>query len=331
MSNLLEWKKKLQTVYANYSTYIDKGMRFVLALASFMLINNQIGFMQKLTNPLISLVLAAVCAFLPIIITVIIAAGLMLIHMFSLSMGVAAIATVLLLIMFIFYFRVTPKKAIILLLTPLAFMLKVPVLIPIAYGLVGTPVYIVPVMCGIIVYFLIMYTKSFATTLNGAGKESLLTVVTQFAKEIFQSKEMWIIMAATIICLLLVYLLRRNSINHSWEIAIIAGAIVYVLVIVSGDFILDVSVNYLTLIAGSVAGILLGLILELLVFSVDYARTEYLQFEDDEYYYYVKAVPKVSVAVPEKTVKRINKRHETDTSNLKKDDLDRLIEQELMK
>ena len=34
------------------------------------------------------------------------------------------------------------------------------------------------------------------------------------------------------------------------------------------------------------------------LFSVDYSRTERVQFEDDEYYYYVKAVPKVVVATP---------------------------------
>ena len=34
---------------------------------------------------------------------------------------------------------------------------------------------------------------------------------------------------------------------------------------------------------------------------------EIVQFEDDEYYYYVKAVPKNILAVPDKSVKRINK------------------------
>ena len=38
---------------------------------------------------------------------------------------------------------------------------------------------------------------------------------------------------------------------------------------------------------------------------MDYSRTEYVQFEDDEYYYYVKAVPKNTVAVPQKRVKTI--------------------------
>ena len=52
--------------------------------------------------------------------------------------------------------------------------------------------------------------------------------------------------------------------------------------------------------------------LELFLFSVDYARSERLQFEDDEYYYYVKAIPKVSMTTPEKTVKKINERQETE-------------------
>ena len=56
----------------------------------------------------------------------------------------------------------------------------------------------------------------------------------------------------------------------------------------------------------------MGLILELFFFAVDYAKSENLQFEDDEYYYYVKAIPKLSVASPEKTVKKINERQETE-------------------
>ena len=50
---------------------------------------------------------------------------------------------------------------------------------------------------------------------------------------------------------------------------------------------------------------MIGLVLEIIFFAVDYSKCESLQFEDDEYYYYVKAVPKMAVAVPEKRVKRI--------------------------
>ena len=50
----------------------------------------------------------------------------------------------------------------------------------------------------------------------------------------------------------------------------------------------------------------LGVGMMISIFSLDYSRTEYVQFEDDEYYYYVKAVPKISIAVPQKKVKKIN-------------------------
>ena len=49
---------------------------------------------------------------------------------------------------------------------------------------------------------------------------------------------------------------------------------------------------------------------QFLFFNVDYTRTEKVQFEDDEYYYYVKAVPKISVAAPDKKVKKINTKRE---------------------
>ena len=48
------------------------------------------------------------------------------------------------------------------------------------------------------------------------------------------------------------------------------------------------------------------MVLEFFVFGGDYSRTERLEYEDDEYYYYVKAVPKASVATSERSIKKIN-------------------------
>ena len=52
--------------------------------------------------------------------------------------------------------------------------------------------------------------------------------------------------------------------------------------------------------------LLIAMIVEFFAFSVDYSRTEYTQFEDDEYYYYVKAVPKACVTTSERSIKKIN-------------------------
>ena len=38
---------------------------------------------------------------------------------------------------------------------------------------------------------------------------------------------------------------------------------------------------------------------------MDYKHTENVQFEDDDYYYYVKAIPKTKVAAPDRKVRSI--------------------------
>ena len=44
--------------------------------------------------------------------------------------------------------------------------------------------------------------------------------------------------------------------------------------------------------------------------NLDYTRVEQVQFEDDNYYYYVKAVPKIMVQAQQKSVKRFNQTQE---------------------
>ena len=128
-------------------------------------------------------------------------------------------------------------------------------------------------------------------------------------------------LGAFLICFFIVYAIHRASMDHAWKIAIVVGIIANLVVVVAGDIVLGVHTSYGMLVGGSVASLVIGLILEVFYFSVDYSRSEKLQFEDDEYYYYVKAVPKLSVATPEKMVKRINERQETeiiDTESVRK-------------
>ena len=61
-----------------------------------------------------------------------------------------------------------------------------------------------------------------------------------------------------------------------------------------------------TIIISSFFAAAVGMVLEFFLFHLDYTRTEIVQFEDDDYYYYVKAVPKALVATSERSIKKIN-------------------------
>ena len=95
--------------------------------------------------------------------------------------------------------------------------------------------------------------------------------------------------------------------------AIAVGIISNIVLVVSGELVFDVHIPYGSMIGGNVVAALVAVVLEFFVFTVDYSRTERIQFEDDEYYYYIKAVPKISVPAMEKTIKKINERQETTT------------------
>ena len=72
------------------------------------------------------------------------------------------------------------------------------------------------------------------------------------------------------------------------------------------------------LLISHVLAVAIGLVLEYLFFNVDYKHKESLQFEDDDYVYYVSAIPKVkSGAEPQKEVKRLKK--ESDEKAASKD------------
>lgn len=312
MDGILELKGQLQKIYAQYSKYIDKIIQFILALLTIYIINHNIGFMHMLTNPVITFGLSVVCAFLPAVFTVLVAAALVLGHIYSVSLGMLIVIAIVFLLMFIFYIRLAPKTAIVVLLMPLAYMLKIPVVIPVAAALIGTPVYAVPTALGTIAYYLIYQVKESAAVIQTAEESNLLTDMMDFAKKSLTSKEMWLFAIMNIVCLLAVYGIRRCAVAHAWKLASVAGAAIYIVVAAAGNTALDTKVSYSTLAVGAVVAVLVGIVLEIVFFSVDYSKCENLQYEDDEYYYYVKAIPKVGVSAPEKMVKRINRQNESE-------------------
>lgn len=311
MQKLFEMKGYLTKYYAKYSKIVDKTIQFVLALLTFTYINQNIGFSDIIANPIMTIVLSLICMLLPMSMIVVLATIVTIVQVVTVSVGMTIVFLILFVVLYAFYFRFASGKALILLLTPIAFMFQIPVVIPIVFGLVGTPICILPITAGTVIYYTIDYIKTNGSLFTSVGDMDLLTQIGTYVQAIFSNREMWCVIIASAVCLLLVYSVRRLSVDYAWEIAIIAGTLGNINVMAYGYIVMDIQLSYVSLIVGSLVGILIALLLKFLVFSVDYTRTEYLQFEDDEYYYYVKAVPKATVAIPEKTVKRINERQKT--------------------
>ncbi|MDE7322971.1 MAG: hypothetical protein K2N73_09670 [Lachnospiraceae bacterium] len=305
MTTLLVYREQLKKFYSKYELYITPVIKFLLALLTLVMINNSIGYMGELKRFAVVMVLSMLCSFLPMNFIVFVAAGVTLGHLYKFSLECAGVALVVFLLLFILYFRFSPRDTIAVLLTPLCFILKIPYVMPIAMGLAGTPASAVSVASGAIAYYTVSYMTNNASMLNTFEEDEALEKFRYLIDGLLGNKAMFITIVAFVATVVVVYFIRRLSVDYSWTIAMITGALLDVLILLFGDLMYNTKLSIMGVIVGSVVSVLLVKVLEFFVFNVDYSRTEFVQFEDDEYYYYVKAVPKNTVAAPQKRVKTI--------------------------
>lgn len=104
--------------------------------------------------------------------------------------------------------------------------------------------------------------------------------------------EMILTLIALTAVLIAAFAVRSTEMRYAWQVAIGTGIFIYLVLEIFGVFTLDIPVSIPDLVIGVIAAALVGSVLQLFFFDLDYRSTEKLRFEDDEYYYYVTAVPK---------------------------------------
>ncbi len=166
MTTLLVFREQLKNFYSKYELYLTPVFKFLLALVTLVMINSSIGYMSELKKTAVVLVLALMCSVMPMNFIVFVAAAVTLGHLYKFSMECALIALVVFLLLFILYFRFSSHDTVAVLLTPLCFILKIPYVMPIVMGLVGTPFSAVSVASGVIVYYMVGYMIGSASVLN---------------------------------------------------------------------------------------------------------------------------------------------------------------------
>lgn len=230
-------------------------------------------------------------------------------------MEVAGVGLCVYLVMTLLFMRFAPKGSLLVVITPLLFVMKIPYVIPIVVGLLGTPASAVPVACGVVVYYFLSNVAANATVIGGMGAEEATAKLRMVIDALIGNKTMIVMVAAFVITIIVVYLLRRLSVDYAWTIAMVAGGILDLVILLIGDLMYDTNMSVVEAILGTVLALVVAKVLEFFRFCVDYSRTEKVQFEDDEYYYYVKAVPKMTVAAQTKTVKKINTQRKNGTAS----------------
>lgn len=307
MTTLYETRDRIARFYGRNEKVMQAILKFVLAAAAFGMINHQIGYMKQFANVPVTFLLALLCALLPANAVVVVSFGLVAVHLYALSIEVCVVSVVLMLVTALLYFRFSPSDGYNSVLTAVLFQLRIPYVMPVTVGLTKEPKSMVSVFCGTVFYFFLAGVKEnevvFSTPASDATSVSMVSIA---LKQMLAGKELLLVLITFAVMMLIVYLVRRMSIDYPWTVAFVSGIVVETVILLCGYLILELDDKIIWLLIGNVITILIAFAEQLMFFNLDYSRTERVQFEDDEYYYYVKAVPKIVMTEKEKQVKMIS-------------------------
>ncbi len=307
MTSLLVFRERLKKIYSEYSRWIDAALRFLLAFITLIVINVKTGYMTQMNSELILIALALLAGVLPGGFGFALSILFITINLFEVSKLLAAFVPLFGLLMYLIYFSFKPGNAIYANVALVLGLLGMPAPLGVAIGLLTTPLAVVPAIFGVLIAAYVNYIDSnFMVLTSDVGSifKQGITVV----KDAFLDDRIWTCIVILIVITVAVFIIRRTFFHNNWIFAIAAGNVLYLMLTLIFALVMDQEIRMVSLILNLFLGLLTGFVLHFLFFMVDSLRVEHVQFEDDEYYYYVKAVPKVRVTAPEVRVTKINSR-----------------------
>lgn len=295
MAALTGFREAAQEIYAKYDTYLVSLCKFVLAFAAFLSINIGLGYMDRLNSIFVVLILALLCSFLPTNAIVLLGTALILAHLYALSLPALIVGGGIILILVLLYFSTGPRESYPLILTMVALGINVPCAVPLVLGLVSNPFAAFPLCFGTIAYYTLHAMTVSGQAVSQAAESELAIVdeIRSLLDAVASEKQLVLMTIALLAVLLIVYLVRRMAVKYAWTLAVTAGTLTFFVIYAVGSLILGVGEGFLWIIIGTVVSALAGYLVQVFLFHVDYTRTQSVQFEDGEYYYYVKAIPKI--------------------------------------
>nr|WP_315103919.1 hypothetical protein [uncultured Catonella sp.] len=313
MIQLLLIRDSIKTVVTKYNAAIIPIFRFISAFITFVLINVNLGYNEKFTGISVLVLLSAISAFFPMGMTVFLAGLLMIVHIYSASIFLSLIFMVIIAILYFMLMRLAPGYSGLIIAVPVLSFFHLDALIPVALGLTGSPIAILAMIPGIIISVLFGVIKEAVKMSSGSMQiEDNLQTYIFVIKSLVENKLMMLTIAAAIGVFFATYICRKLAVSHSYILGIIAGMIGNLIIMIAGGLIFEIKVDVLWVFLGTVLSGIFAFVVQFFKYLLDYSSVEHLQFDDDDYFYYVTAVPKLSVTSPDLNILKINGNEEAE-------------------
>ncbi|WP_139355584.1 hypothetical protein [Oribacterium sp. C9] len=291
---MLRVKETLQKFYTENDYWTIPVTKAITAFLCFLTVNSRVGFSDVLSNPLICFAAAVLCSFLPWTCIPVFFCIFILGNAYAASLEITLVAVVVLLLASLIQSAFRAGHAVLIALVPLFFYIHIPYVLPVIAGLSLGLMSIVPISIGIMLYYFIEYMAGH--TAVAASQGDITAMATAYAGlfgNLFKDKEAIVAILAFALCVVVVFIISQIPFDESWIVAAGAGILTTAVTTFFGHMHFGLETSFIDMLPGLLLSCIVSIAYVFAFHAVDYQRTERLRFEDDDYVYFVKAVPKL--------------------------------------
>lgn len=292
MKEILKFRQSVKEFCSKYDMIITPVVRFILYLIMYMTLNSMTGYSMAFGSTKVAVLMAVISAVTSDGIGLGLGALLLTGQLFSANVEIGVVFLLLFLVLYCAYIRFFPKTIWIVLFAPVFFLVKLQFLLPILAGMLVGPAAMFSVGIGCIIYYFMIAAGDYVDALASAGGTEIAASYKFIFEALKGNKELVLTVAVFAVIVLIVAIIYKLSFDYSWYVAIAIGGVFEIILFLVGNVTTGADMSLTSVVIGSLVSVIVAAVVQFWKTVVDYSKVEKTQFEDDEYYYYVKAVPK---------------------------------------
>lgn len=290
MESVLKVRDAIRDFVRKFDEITAPLLRFIFSYIMFKSIQELYGYSDLFNRGIVIFLLALISALASDVVAVLLGGVVLIVNSMGVSTNVGLLHIVLFILMYCTYVRMFPNCAWILAFVPVMFMWKVYFVIPIIVVVFSGPTGIVPAAFGTLIYYVAQLVRDIKLGDMTADKD--FQAYNYIVENISKNKAIMTLIIIFAVVIMITHIIYRLPFDYAFYVAIVIGGVLNILVTMLVDGATTAGIPMGKVVSGSFLGIFIGLIVQLCKSLLDYAHKEVVQFEDDDYYYYVKAIPK---------------------------------------
>lgn len=292
MQIMLEIKDALEAFYEKNDLWIQPVLKGLLCFLCCFTALQRIGAGGLLRFQFFALGMSILSAILPLSIMPLWPVALILLYLYTHSLVLFLVAFLVFLMTALMNAMLHGSHSGLILFIPLCFYLRIPFFAPVIAAYTFGLTALAPVALGSFLYIFYEYLCQNLTMDTGTELTAMAESISGLFLRLLSMRSSVLILLAMVLSFFLLVTLQSLNFRYARELGTVLGPIAAFSALLL--WLKQPIPGYSS--GGMAAALMLSLVLSLLYgflfLAADYRSTEKVQFEDEDYFYYVKAIPK---------------------------------------